>query len=109
MEKKPKFKVGDKVVMRSKTLYNETEGIITEIDKLYAETRSDGTFEPRGLYIAESTIGSIQLPYTHEGDTLTVTYPGNYRRVKYVFKKYSYCVETPKMKTLYPEGSLKLK
>lgn len=115
--KQPKFKVGDSVKMRTKTLYGEKEGVITRIEKVFSEVYEDGTFNSDGLMTLESTIDSISIPYTFDGETLVVEYPetdyGSFimkaRKRVSKFSGYSYCVKTEKMNTIYPERSLSKK
>lgn len=113
--KQPKFKIGDKVSMRRKTLYGETEGEIVEFGKDFQEIDRYGNFKQGGLVISEREINSIKLPFKFDGETLTIDYPqGDYGSfiwkavtIEYKFSGYSYSVKTPKMLTLYAEKSLR--
>ena len=113
--KQPKFKIGDNVSMRRKTMYGETEGEITAVDREFLETYSNGSFNSRGLMQSERHIETIKLPYTFDGETLTIEHPqrdfGTFIlkavTMVYKFKSYSYVVKTPRINTLYLEGSLK--
>ena len=115
--KQPKYKVGDAVQMKRKTLYGETTGEITRVEKVFQEVDAHGNFDPDGLATLESTIESIAVPYTFDGETLTVESPqmdcGNIiikaRTRVSKFKGYAYSVKSPKMNTIYSEGSLKKK
>lgn len=118
--KEPKFKIGDAVRMSSPTLYNETEGVITGIERKLKKLdshcleRGVEVFEDGGLVTLESSINSISLPYDFDGTYLRVTYPkGTLNRdrdvvtVSKVFG-YSYVIKSPKMNSIYPEKSLKV-
>lgn len=119
MKQQPKFKVGDKVIMRKKTLYGETEGIVSEgpIRCYKALCPYTGRIDPNGLVTEERTIKSISLPYEFDGEVLKVHFPesdmGSIIMKAYtlisVFYGYSYTVKTPKMLTGYSESSLKPK
>jgi len=118
MSKSPKFKVGD-AVKHPKTLYDETEGTVVKIDRIFQETYADGTFNMDGLADIESTIHSCVLPYRFDGKTYEVDFPaetikctdGTFHRNAYTkvskFFGYAYTVETPKMRTLFSERSLR--
>jgi len=117
----PKFKDGDKVNMRKKTLYNETEGVIEGTpERMYQKLGPVGTFQenevdPHGLVTSEHTIKGIQLTYRFDGVTLEVDYPehdyGSWIQKAYTsrskFIGWAYSVRTPKMLTAYSEKSLK--
>jgi hypothetical protein len=112
--KQPKFQIGDKVSMRTKTLYGETEGKITEVRKVYQETWEDGSFRSDGLCYDENEIENISIEHTFDGETLTIKSPQREfstfilkaeTRV-HKFNGYSYTVKTPKINTLYYEKSL---
>ena len=113
--KQPKFKIGDKVSMRRKTLYGETEGEIIEFGKDFQEIDRYGNFKQGGLIMSEREINSIKLPFKFDGETLMIDYPqGDYGSfilkavtIEYKFSGYSYSVKTPKMLTLYLEKSLR--
>lgn len=113
--KQPKFQIGDKVSMRRKTLYGETEGEITEVRKVYQETWEDGSFRSDGLCYDENEIENISIEHTFDGETLTIKSPQREfstfilkaeTRV-HKFNGYSYTVKTPKINTLYYEKSLR--
>jgi len=109
------FKIGDKVSMRRKTLYGETEGEIVSIQRTYQETWEDGSFRYEGLCHLENDIKSILLPHTFDGETLTIDYPqrdfgGFIKKANthvYKFSGYSYSVKTLRVLTLYSEKTLK--
>lgn len=113
--KQPKFKIGDKVSMRSKTLYGETEGEIIQFGKDFQELDRYGNFKQGGLVMSERDINNIKLPFKFDGETLTIDYPqrdyGNFIQkavtIEYKFSGYSYSVKTPKMLTLCCEKSLR--
>ena len=112
----PKFSIGDKV-SHLETLYGETEGKIVEIEKIFTDIYKDGSFVPDGLSHIESSIKSIQIPYTFDGETLTIEYPeatfGEFVTPAYTkvakFKNYAYTVETLEMRTLWSEKQLRLR
>lgn len=113
--KTPKFSVGD-LVKTPKTLYDETVGIITNIDRLFKKVYPNGEFDPDGLVTEEKTIKGIQIPYEFDGETLIVHYPQwetetvimkAYSETR-KFYGYSYTVKSLKMNTLHFEKSLKL-
>lgn len=118
--KQPKFKVGD-TVNCSRTLYDETEGVVTEVERVFQDINPDGSFDMDGLATLEHTISSIQIPYEFDGETLKVHYPAsvikltdgelrqNAKTRTAKFKSYAYTVRTPKMNTIFSERSLKLK
>jgi hypothetical protein len=113
--KQPKYKVGDKVRMTSKNLYGENEGEITEVEKIFHELDRNGEFKVGGLTTLESTINSIRLPYTFDGETLTIEMPQSdlgeiiikARTHISKFKGYAYTVKTPKMNTIISESSVR--
>jgi hypothetical protein len=113
--KQPKFKIGDKVSMRRKTLYGETEGEIIELGKDFQELDRYGNFMKGGLVMSEREIKYISLPFKFDGETLTIDYPqrdfGSFIlkavTTEYKFSGYSYTVKTPKINTLYYEKSLR--
>jgi len=72
--KTPKFKVEDKVFLKRPTLHKETEGVIKEVEKVYAETMNGGLFDEDGLHIRESDIRNIQIPHEFKDDVLKITY-----------------------------------
>ena len=106
--KQPKFKIGQKV-KTPRTLYGEFEGTIIKFQRVFKSIDST-------LCIEESTIKSIQLPHTFDGETLTVNYPeqdfGDFiykaRTQVSKFYGYSYTVRSAKMLTTFSERSLKL-
>lgn len=113
--KQPKFKIGDKVILKRKTRYNETEGEIVKVDKVFQEIDQFGNFKDGGLNTSESTIKSIQSPYTFDGETLKVEQAemdlGSIiikacTRVS-KFKGYAYTIKTPKINTSYLEHQIK--
>jgi small-conductance mechanosensitive channel len=72
----PKFKIGDKVRTSKSDLYGQTVGIVVNVQRMYKEVnRFSGRMERGGLTTDESTIKSISLPYTFDGETLTVDFP----------------------------------
>ena len=112
--KQPKYEVGQKVKLKKKTLYGETEGEIVRVEKIFQEIDESGNFNPDGLSTLESTIDSISIPYTFDGETLTVEFPAiectniiikAKKRVS-KFSGYAYTVETPKMNTMFSESTL---
>lgn len=111
---KPKYRIGDTVQMKSPSLYNEYEGKITEVDKVFWELEIDGTFRDGGLRIRESDIKNISLPYEFGLDLLHVNY-GEYNKnpainsIKtYKFNSFSYTVRTKEMSCIYPETALRI-
>ena len=104
---KPEFKVGDKVILTKPDLYGCTEGEITAIEKIFAEVDANGKFVPRGLSTLETTIKCFSVPYTFDGETLTVEGINGNRVSK--FHRYGYTVATAKCCSLYPPKFLKLK
>lgn len=112
--KTPKFKKGDRV-QHQLNLYNETTSEIVEVEKVFKRLdKHTGKFDPQGLVTRESDINSIKIPYTFDGETLTVTYPkGTLNRDRDIvevakFYGYAYVVESPKMRSVFSESSLKL-
>lgn len=113
--KTPKFKMGDRV-QHPLNLYNETTGQIIEVEKVFKRLDNyTGKFDPQGLVIRESDISSIAIPHTFDGETLTLTYPkGSLHRDREIvetakFYGYAYTVESPKMRSVFSESSLKIK
>jgi len=113
----PKFKVYDKVICPP-THYGETEGTITRVERVYQKINQfTGKIDPKGLVTTESTIKSICLPYTFDGNTLTVHYPkqdcGTFVMKAHtdisVFNGYACVVKTPKILTQFMERRLILK
>jgi len=122
---KPKFKLNEKVKC-PKTLYNETSGIITKIDRMFKKTYNNGEFMDGGLVLEESHFDSTRKDYKPklvDHDTFVLSVPketfefwnGNVRSKQitpahkevYKFYGYSYTVETPKMNTSFLERSLR--
>lgn len=114
-QKKPLYNVGDKV-NTPKNLYKETEGEITEIERLYKEVDENGRFVCDGLVTAEGTIQSIVLPHTFDGQTLVVNHPetdyGSFVRKAFVmtskFYGYAYTVKSTKILTIWNEKRIRL-
>lgn len=110
---KPKFKVGDKVKMRSPDLYGFTEGKIVSVEKAFQELYPNSDeFDMDGLRTLEQTINSIVIPYEFDGEYLTVHYPSDKSNpkgkiLKSKFYGYSYTIETPELRSIYPEHALK--
>lgn len=115
----PKFKIGDRVSC-PKTLYNEYEGEIIEIDKVFQDINPDGTFDRDGLAILESTISFCKIPYEFDGETLKVHYPSSDIKLKdgfihenaktriSKFSGYAYTVKSTKMSSVFSERNLSL-
>ena len=110
INKQPKFKIGDKVTLKTPSLYNERSGVITAVEKVYKDV--NGTLCHR-----ESDINSISIPYRFDGITLEIDYPetvfSNFTQHAYTkiskFYGYSYTVKTEKMNCIYSErGIIKL-
>lgn len=112
-----KFKVGDKVTMKRKTLYGETEGTVTEVSRYYQALDRNGNFDPTGLIQDERHLSSICLPWRVIEDVLEIDHPHEEfehfiqkaRTHRYKLNGWSVCVKTAKMNTIYDERSLKLK
>lgn len=110
----PKFKIGDKVTMRSPSLYNETTGEIVEVERVFKRVNRNGNFEPDGLETLERTIKNIAIPYEFDSNKLTVHYPeydyGDWvqkaRTETSLFYSYAYTVKTASMLCIYPQHSL---
>lgn len=109
------FKIGDKVRMKKPNLYNETDGEVSEVVRMYQVVSSvTGKRDTRGLITFEDDIKSTQLPYTFDGTTLKVEFPetdyGSWIQKAYtqtsVFAGYAVTVKTPKMLTRCKETSL---
>jgi hypothetical protein len=106
-QKEPKFEIGDKVSMKVKTLYGETHGEVVEAEKEFLELDRFGNFREDGLIFSEREIDSIALPYTFDGETLTIEQPQREYSIVYKFSGYGYTIKTPKSLTSYPENYLK--
>ena len=128
---KPKFKVGDKVSMKTKTLYNETEEVITEVERTFQRCDEHGNIEPRGLHSLECMFyipkdkslhdkpwqsqGNKDITYEFAGPNMIIGRWHNGANMfgKTVFynicTKISYTIKSDKMNSIYPERSLKLK
>ena len=111
----PKFQIGNAVRMSKKTLYDETEGMISEVEKVFQELhRNSDEIDTDGLMIRESDIKNICLPYEFDGEKyLSIQYSSDItcsvnRTKKYKFCGYAYTITTPKMSSIYPEKSLRL-
>jgi hypothetical protein len=113
-----KFEIGNDVVTKKPTLYNETEGTITEVTRMFkAVCPYTGKIDRAGLCILEQEIVSMSVPYELDGDVLKVHMPerdyGTWVQKAqthvYVFNGFCYTVKTPKMNTVYSEKTLKLK
>ena len=116
LNQKPcKFKIGD-IVNTKPNLYGETEGVVTSVKRIYAEV-FDGTdkFIPKGLCTEEDTIYGIYIPFTFDGETLTITQPEDKEKFQRgwtrisKFKGWVIHVKSPKMNTIFSEKSVKLK
>lgn len=118
-QKNPKFEIGDKVSMKSKTLYGENVGVVQEITKVFkavTRVRNGNSFdEIDGLVHFEKEIGGIRLPYRFDGVTLEIDYPqqdfGGFIQKAFTtiseFNGYAYTIKTDKMLTVYSERQLK--
>jgi len=106
MPKQPRYSVGQTLQLKSKTLYDEVQGTVSSIERKYQRiSKFTGKFDPHGLTTLEGSIKSISLPYEFDGETLIVTYnDGNKETSK--FSGYAYTIKTPKMNSVYSEGSL---
>lgn len=112
-----KFKIDDKVTMKKKTLYGETEGTVTEVSRYYQALDRNGNFDPHGLCKDEAHVKNICLPYRIIEDILEIDHPetdfGSFiqkaRTHRYKLNGWYVTVKTPKMNTIYNESSLKLK
>ena len=99
----PKYKVGLRIT--AKTPKGTFTGKITEVERVFKDIDPfSGGFERGGLSTRESDIASIQIPYTFDGETLTITYPeekfdgGSIDSRTRTTKFYDYCY------TMQPEG-----
>jgi len=105
----PKYAIGDTVTC-PKTLYNETEGEIVEVERIFKEWEN-GKFRRGGLCTSEDTIPLGCLPTTFDGVTLVVSYPksilGEAKDMVSKFYGYAYTIRTPKGLTVFSEKSLK--
>ncbi len=114
MKKQPKFSIGNKVFCKP-TLYGETEGVITDVDRYYTEVDEENNFVRGGLSHFEHNLNNISLPWKFDGYTLEIYYTPdphlyiNGKTKKSKFKGYVYTVKSEKMNTLFEEKSLKLK
>lgn len=102
---KPKFEIKDTVKLLTPTLYDENEGVIVAIEKVYQECFSDGFPDPDGLHIRESDVESIQLPHSLKKNVLVIDYGDRKKTYKFL-DKYAYTIDTPKMRSIYPEIAL---
>lgn len=111
---KPLYKMGDTVSMPA-NLYDETTGKIVKIGRLFKEINPvTGKFIAGGLVTDEDTIKSICIPYTFDGETLTVNYPGidlgDYVRKPYTrvskFYQHGYVVKSHKICTAIREKKI---
>jgi len=126
---KAKFKVDNVVVMKTPTLYGETQGVITRTSRTYQRCDKDGTVERGGLssmehmfYIPEDTElrgkpwqskGNNDITYEFAGPNMII---GRWHRdgvdinrpFYNVCTKTTYLVKTPRILTYYRETSLKL-
>lgn len=115
---KPLFSIGD-TVKHPKSLYDETEGKIVEVERIYQQVNKDGSFDMHGLAHLENTISSICLPYRFDGETLEVDYPEsefkltngvikeNAYTMKSRFYGWAYTVETAKMRCVFSQRQLR--
>lgn len=131
IEIKPKFKVGD-AVNCPPTLYKETKGEITEIERLYSSCNEKGQILrfrcdslEREFYIPKDksrhdkpwvSEGNKDITYEFSGPNMIIgrwkkgTCPGlSIEPVWYMIcTRYSYVVKTENMNTIFSENSLKL-
>lgn len=116
----PKYSIGQ-TVKCPPTLYNEKEGKIVDIEKIFQEVNKDGTFNMDGLATLERTIQHCCLPCRFDGKTLEVDHPEStmkltngtiyhkaYTRVS-KFYGYAYTIQTKEMRSLFNEEQIKLK
>jgi hypothetical protein len=105
-QRQPKYNVGENVTLKSPTLYNERQGKIVEIDRIYKRIdKLTGKFDPEGLVTSESDIKDFKIAHEFDGETLIVDY-GNGRKETSKFYGFSYTIETPKMMSIYSESGL---
>lgn len=80
------FGIGESVLITKGKVAGE-KGEVVEIEKSFLEVDEEGNFNRDGLLTMESTITSIKLPYTFDGETLKVEHPerdyGNWVQKKY--------------------------
>ena len=115
----PRFKVGDNVIMKNPTLYKETEGVITDVEKVFKDLdkyyleQGKEVFEEDGLAHRESDIPSIQIPFTFDGTYLVIDYGkslhGSIGKKTAKFSGFCYTIKTAQMNTIYAERQLILK
>lgn len=110
----PLFQEND-VVQKAKTKHwPELYAVIMDVDRLYSEIDSNGRLVRGGLNQRESDITNICIPYTFDGDMLTVHYPDSIVRrahtQQYKFSGYTYTVKSDSLPCLLvcSESSLTL-
>lgn len=108
-----KVKLGDFVHYPKPDLYGMTGGKIIEIHRAYKRIdKYTGKFESGGLLTSEDMIESICLPYTFDGETLTVTYPVDQFRSHEVvetskFYGYTVVAQNERMCTIFMDHRVK--
>lgn len=103
--KQPKYSVGQTLQLLRPTLYDETKGEVTEVEKMFKRIdKYSGHFDPDGLVTRESDIETIKLPYEFDGETLKVNYDGRIETSK--LYGFAYTIKTPKMLSIYSESGL---
>jgi len=112
--KQPKFKLKDKVRMKSPTLYKEKEGVITEVRITYRELdihslrQGIEEFREEGMawFLSE---GDLKKPkYEVNGEYFTIYTDATKTEIDIRFKAhhYSYTIKSKKMNSIYPEHAI---
>jgi hypothetical protein len=112
--KQPKFKLKDKVRMKSPTLYKEKEGVITEVRITYKELdkyslrRGIEEFNEDGLAWFLFKEDLKKPNYELNGEYFTIYTDSTKTEIDMSFKAhhYSYTIKSKKMNSIYPEHAI---
>lgn len=68
------YQINDFVEVKSGDMKG-LKGKIVEVDRMFRAIRANGEFEVDGFTTLESNIPTISIPYTFDGETLSVDFP----------------------------------
>ncbi len=84
---KAKYEVGQTVTIRTRKTGKVT-GTIEAVQRIFKKVLSNGQFDRGGISTFENDIKGIALPYTFDGETLTINFP-EYNYGTFVQKAYN--------------------
>lgn len=104
MKKSPVFQIGD-IVNCPTTLYHETRGEIIEKSELWKPIDVKGAFKSRSVNVDIKGLSYFNCSYIFVDDKLIITFASGTVE-NYKFFDHTYIVQTPKIRTGFPEKML---